>query len=360
MWGGTPDNEVRVVSEHALRNRYLVLAVPGLNGAHASEQYMRALLPGLDFDFDCTGCPQFADSDMGGSICAAHLVGRLHLTRHENIILHGTSQGTATILRVMCGDGKSTPSRDARIKLVILEAVVVSASSTIWHFVSNMGRNPDDPEYRRMEERADPSKTGLGALGARFTMGVWKHVMPRLKYIPLATWVVPRVVQRLGLPNLTLTSTQPIDVLQGFPFNLPVMIGHSTDDTESPVQHSRALYNALRANGNTRVCIYERPGMNHMGVFDDPQLVSWRNSTMTPSVLALALVRSKVHNGAHDASCDAMRMAASLWSMSDYERCEPELLAVQRFEWWQRSTKWMLLAWAALFVVLSITLALVL
>lgn len=139
---------------------YHVVVVPGQNGIgtdnryiqdrlepalssmseamHASPEYLLTMKNSQLYSIVRCGIPtRVSQMDMGQSNCKALLTEAMReIKTNYPVVLYGNSQGTSTILQWL-SDETVEESLRKRVRLVVLEAVMASGNSAIWHTVRN-------------------------------------------------------------------------------------------------------------------------------------------------------------------------------------------------------------------------------
>lgn len=149
--------------------------------------------------------------DFGQERCLSYL--RKTLTHNvegaDNVIIHASSQGTATALNYICNQAEP---RVKNIKAVILEAVMLSGNSAIYHTTQRM-------------------------------------VAPWATSLPGSYYWLPYIAQRLYI-NYTPAGIQSILNIDKLPKNIPIIIIHNTHDPQLSYQDAQALYAYLQQNNH--------------------------------------------------------------------------------------------------------------
>jgi hypothetical protein len=148
---------------------------------------------------------------------------------YDKIILHGSSQGTATTINYTANNP------DKNIKAIILESVLLTGNSAIFHTVDNaISCDLPDSSYYSLPYTA-------------------KSVFP--SYSP--------------------SGEQPINNIDKLPTDLPIIILHDTKDFQLSFKDAQALYAYLtivRKNKNVYLFAQESPYGKHINLLEKENL----------------------------------------------------------------------------------------
>ncbi|MEX0848861.1 MAG: hypothetical protein WD055_01395 [Candidatus Dependentiae bacterium] len=208
---------------------YTVCAVPGQNGLGSSRQYVAQIL-GVSPDIVeqvTTPLGSINSPDLGQSVCIKHL--KSAIDQKDNVIIHATSQGTATTLNYCA---MLSAAEQSKIKAIILEAVLASGNSAIMHTVT-------------------------GPL-----MG-WNSV----ESAPGSRYVVPYAAKAV-YPRYWPAGKQPIKSIADICSDVPIIIMHSKKDQQLSFKDAQALYYGLRSHGNNNVYFVPFEGYDHISICD--------------------------------------------------------------------------------------------
>ncbi|HEX2978160.1 MAG TPA: hypothetical protein VHO47_03515 [Candidatus Babeliales bacterium] len=126
----------------------------------------------------------------------------------EGVIIHGSSQGTATAINY-------TAENQKKVKALIMEAVLGSGNSAIYHTVKEM-------------------------------------MSPKLANLPLSYYWMPYFAKAM-FPFYSPGGKQPILNADKIPTDIPVVIIHNKNDPQLAYSDAQALYAKLVLNGNKNV-----------------------------------------------------------------------------------------------------------
>lgn len=206
------------------QNNVVLFAIPGQNRLGSEEGYIKNI---LNLDARMPNIPivkiptPSCAPDLGQYFCQRHLINALENEKNglnRDIIIHATSQGTATILNTL---KHSYP----KIIAVILEAVLMSGDSAIWH-------------------------NAIDFIG------------PNIKHMPFMYYIAPCIV---ACSSYFPAGQQPIWSInhETFPQNIPFIIMHSKNDPCLPFDGACALYYKL-AEKNTQVYFIQKEDTSHI------------------------------------------------------------------------------------------------
>lgn len=228
-----------------------VYAIPGQNGLGSEQDYVANLL----------GCPEEAVTmvetpktfpDLGQSNCIYYL--RKALAQKDPgqpVIIHATSQGTATILNFLAQEG-----HDKNIKALILEATLATGNNAVVHTLKN-------------------PYSGLA----------------HLTHYPWAYYWLPYAAKGM-FPCYWPGGKQAITALHKLPKNIPIIIAHSRKDIQLAYEDACALYYGLRARGNDNVYFISKDGNKHLQILNTVQ-----DSSDVRNILAKHKIPSFSANG---------------------------------------------------------------
>jgi hypothetical protein len=206
-----------------------VYAIPGQNGMGSEPTYVEALFAGYPVTVVSVATP--GSSDLGQGRCLTCLREAFAQKAFETAIIHATSQGTATALNYLADEDAGH-----HIKALILESVLVSGNSAIYH------------------------TTHGPLMGTSF--------LSSLARLPLSYYWAPYCAKCL-FPWYWPFGKQPIKVLDKIPTTLPIIIIHSKDDMQLSYDDACALYYGLRSRGNDNVYLISKDGSRHIHLIDE-------------------------------------------------------------------------------------------
>jgi predicted esterase len=170
--------------------------------------------------------------DFGQTTCQNYLKEKIEIlttTRtirdNDHIILHGSSQGTATTINYAAHNPNN-------IKALILESVMLTGNSAIFHTVDNM----------MMPEQCD---------------------LPESSYYSLP------YTAKAVFPSYAPTGEQPINNIDALSTDLPIIILHDTKDYQLSFKDAQALYAYLtdvKKNKNVYLFAQESPTGKHINL----------------------------------------------------------------------------------------------
>lgn len=192
---------------------YHVVAVPGQNGdgmqpSYVKQRFELAMINAVNAtDYELqpqlysivrSGIPtKTAQIDFGQKNCKALLTEAVQSCNTSYpIVLYGNSQGTSTIIQWLA-DQEVDEKLRSRVMLVVLEAVMASGNSAIWHTVHN-----------------------------GFFPGLMRNVAQWLG-LDAATCVL---VSRFLFTQYDANAKQPIELVGMFPRDVPVIMTHARQD----------------------------------------------------------------------------------------------------------------------------------
>jgi len=194
-----------------------ILAIPGQNGLGSEPEYIQNCF-GDDVDVRKVKTPSLG-IDFGQKFCMKHLSNAIKLEKNKNLVIHATSQGTATALNYLATMHKNRKNQNKEIKALILESAMISGNNAIEHTV-----------------QGDLMK------------------MPFLTRLPFSYYWLPYCCKVL-FPLYKPSGKQVIKSIKNLPKDIPVVIIHSKNDQQLPCEGAFALYYGLRSMGNNNVYI---------------------------------------------------------------------------------------------------------
>lgn len=236
---------------------YEVLVVRGQNGLGLGSTYIQTQ---FETALDATHTSPFAtrhpvhyrtvwsgiparmrEMDFGQTNCINLLTEAFDkIDAHRDIVLYANSQGTATVLNWMSDSANSARIR-GRVRLVVLEAVMASGNTAIWHTIHSM---------------IIPSSI--------------RYIIECLKLDALVPVLVSMFVFRAYEP----LSPQPLKRAENFPRNIPVVIVHSRGDRQLSYNDACALQHLFRKKlqmNHTYLCT--RADEEHMDIYSSVRSV---------------------------------------------------------------------------------------
>jgi hypothetical protein len=208
-----------------------IFAIPGQNGIGSNPAHIKDYL-GLkndDIKINKVNTPPDFWADLGQSQCIKHLHNALTSENEtQNIIVHASSQGTATVINYFATKNK----KKKQIKALILESVLISGNNAIKHTLE----------------------------------GVLSPV-PFLSYVPLFSYWMPYLA-KVQFPLYSPSGKQAIKSVPKIPSNVLVLIIHSKKDPQLSHHGACALYYALRKNGNKNVYLISTEMFGHVNLIE--------------------------------------------------------------------------------------------
>ncbi|MFC1841544.1 hypothetical protein ACFLYA_00565 [Candidatus Dependentiae bacterium] len=203
-----------------------VFAIPGQNGLGSSPEYVKKCLGSNKISVKKVKTPsKITEIDLGQKHCIKYLRNALASDKTNNVIIHATSQGTATALNYL-----ATEDKGKKIKALILEAVLISGNDAIFHTL--------------------------------------KGDLPCFEYLPFSYYFLPYCA-KVQFPCYRPTGIQVIKTLKQIPTDIPIIIIHSQNDRQLSYKGALALYYGLRANGNNNVYLLSQDGRRHIEILDE-------------------------------------------------------------------------------------------
>lgn len=203
-------------------SNFIVYTIPGQNGLGSESDYVKEVL-GNDSEISPVPTPNVF-SDLGQSFCEKYLDQTLANTDKEGVV-YATSQGTATVLNYLSKNGYNK-----KIKALVLEAVLASGNSAIYHTVTGPLMN-----------------------------------MKNLERVPGSYYFVPYFAN-VACPGYRPAGKQAIKSIDNISTDLPIIIIHSKEDMQLPYSGACALYYRLRQNGNKNVYFITEEGSRHIQI----------------------------------------------------------------------------------------------
>jgi hypothetical protein len=205
------------------------VVVPGQNGCGGEEAISNNIINPYDDNYVVKAkTPEEMERiDLGQKNCIDDFIETLEENNlfDKNIVIHATSQGTATILNWL---GKYPPCTN--VKAVILEAVLESGNSAIKHTISG----PFSPVPYAASSIPE-SSLGYSAKIAIF-------------------------------PAYSPSGMQALKSVESIPTNIPIIIIHSKDDSQLPYDGAFRIYSLLREYGNDNVYFFSKEGSVHLNI----------------------------------------------------------------------------------------------
>jgi len=208
-----------------------LLVIPGQNGMggqnvdkvlpYFARNNLRHFIPTplQKPDFGQTNCLTFLSDEIG------LLKYYSTIKDNDHIILHGSSQGTATTINYAAHNPDN-------IKALILESVMLTGNSAIFHTVDNM-------------------------------------MIPEQCDLPESSYYTLPYVAKSSFPNYAPTGEQPINNIDNLPTDLPIIILHDTKDFQLSFKDAQALYAYLtevKHNNNVYLFAQESPKGKHINL----------------------------------------------------------------------------------------------
>lgn len=211
-----------------------LLVIPGQNGM--GGQNVPTVLPYFSQHNRKHLIPTpLQNPDFGQTTCQNYLKEALDslkdtdvIHNNDHLILHGSSQGTATTINYAANNPKN-------IKALILESVMLTGNSAIFHTVDNM----------MIPESCD---------------------LPDSSYYPLS------YTAKVMYPSYSPTGEQPINNIDKLPNNLPIIILHDTQDFQLSFKDAQALYaylTSVRQNENVYLFAQESQRGEHINLLKE-------------------------------------------------------------------------------------------
>lgn len=197
--------------------------VPGQNGMGGENVIKDKIINPDPEQITYADTPEGLNIDLGQLRCVNHLKDVMSplLANDEikNIVIHATSQGTATTINYVCQNKE-------KISAVILESVLSSGNSAIHHTVANI-----------------------------FAPGAEK--------LPFSYYWMPYAA-KIMFPRYSPSGMQAIKTVSSFPTEIPVIIIHATKDPQLNYNDALALYYALCDTGNKSVYLISIDDTRHL------------------------------------------------------------------------------------------------
>lgn len=196
-----------------------VYAIPGQNGTRSEPSYIKSIV-GQDVRVISVATPKTL-TDLGQYFCQRYLDSALKEQNQKGII-YATSQGTATALNYL-----AKKDHGKKIKALVLEAVLASGNSAIFHTVNGPLMNMHFVES-----------------------------LPGAYY-----WLA--YLASLFLPGYRPAGQQPIKSITNIPKEIPIIIIHSVRDNQISYNDACALFYGLRMMGNANVYLITKNSHKH-------------------------------------------------------------------------------------------------
>lgn len=221
------------------------LIIPGQNGL--GGQYVQS------WGLKNTNCHEVETPnyfpDFGQNRCQKYLDQMVKkLPDGSKYSIHGSSQGTATAVNYAADNPE-------RVDMLILESVLGSGNSAIYHTVKKM-------------------------------------VYPGIENIPGAYYILPYLA-KIPFPCYRPSGQQALFSIKKIPNTMPVVIVHSYNDPQLSIDDARALYYALREQGNKRAYFIDLTSYDHVDLLniDDNKneidvIKNLQDSTRKPQILS--------------------------------------------------------------------------
>ncbi len=170
--------------------------------------------------------------DFGQTTCQNYLKEALDILKdagvirnNDHLILHGSSQGTATTINYAANN-------PTNIKALILESVMLTGNSAIFHTVDNM-------------------------------------MIPESCDLPDSSYYTLPYTAKVMYSNYSPTGEQPINNIDKLPNDLPIIILHDTQDFQLSFKDAQALYaylTSVRKNENVYLFAQESQRGEHINL----------------------------------------------------------------------------------------------
>jgi hypothetical protein len=170
--------------------------------------------------------------DFGQKICQDYLKNAITelattdiIRDNDHLILHGSSQGTATTINYVANNPKN-------IKALILESVLLTGNNAIFHTVDNV-------------------------------------MIPQQCDLPQSSYYTLPYTAKCLYPNYSPTGEQPINNIDKLPIDLPIIILHDTKDFQLAFKDAQALYAYLtdvKKNKNVYLFSQESESGKHINL----------------------------------------------------------------------------------------------
>ncbi len=214
----------------ATEKQVLLFCIPGVNGRGSEAEYVRNLIGDASLSCHAVPTPSLFP-DLGQARCQSYLHDALQRTSHtDHVIIHATSQGTATALNYLLQVDKGK-----RIKALILEAPLVTGNSAIIHTIKGPLMN-----------------------------------LPGLAALPFSYYWLPYCA-KAQFPLYWPSGKQPIKAVNSTSdvSDIPIILIHSQDDPQLSYDDACALYHGLRKKNNN-VYLISKEGRKHLNIIKDP------------------------------------------------------------------------------------------
>ncbi len=201
------------------------IILPGQNGS-GGENFHKGVIP-HNSTFSRYETPQsFWSVDLGQGNCIKDFENQLNQDKDKDrdLVLYGTSQGTATMINWLA---QQSQEQQSKVKVLVLESVLGSGNHAILHTVS-------------------PT------------------------YIPFARFWMPYAA-KLDFPTYNPLGQQALNSVKKLPKKLPIILVHATQDPQLPVNDARKLYCKLKEQGNENVYLIEKNTYTHFPLTSSPR-----------------------------------------------------------------------------------------
>ena len=221
--------EVPAGTAQTSEQHFPVLAIPGQNGNIRAPGNIKKLMGDEKTVVTTVTTPlgRWWDSpDFGQANCVRHF-NQATAAQSGPYLVYAESQGTATALELAAAEKP--------IKALVLEAVLASGNSAIYHTAS--GRLM--PHFNK--------------LARRHNSYYWLPYLARWRY-----------------PLYSPFGAQPIKSIAKIPTTLPIIIVHAKGDPQLPYSGACALYYGLRERGNKNVYLISKESDEHTKILHNP------------------------------------------------------------------------------------------
>jgi len=214
-----------------------VFVIPGQNGKGLDDGYVTQVTKIPKGNIQRVGIPTSHWSiDLGQSGCTTYLKDALQ-NNEDDFIIYANSQGTATALNFL----SQNPNHRNKCKGMVLEAVLGSGNSAIYHTITDRLGNP------------------------------------ALKKIPALYYWAPYFAKALFIfPTYSPGGDQPIKAVENLDIDGPIIIAHSEADPQLSYKDACAMYYALRQK-KKNVYLIIKEGGRHIDIFSNENDASVKN-----------------------------------------------------------------------------------
>ncbi len=199
------------------------IIIPGQNGMGGTYFQKHNLSSVFSNDITRIATPGGLKIDLGQEQCMKFLHDAMQ-GQEKNVIIHATSQGTATALNYVA-------EYPEKVKALILEATMGSGNSAILHTIREMGVGV--PSSCADSPGSDCS---------------------------------PPYSAKVLFPSYSPSGKQAIKSIKKLPQDLPIIIIHSKNDPQLSYDDACALYYGLRLGGNTNTYFFSQEGGRHIDI----------------------------------------------------------------------------------------------